>query len=445
MDNHPVSSTAESGVISGILANKDVIYDIVPLLAPDDFTEIAYRQLYESMLRVHNSGNIMDVRLIAIDLKEHKSMVSTEFLENHLGAFMPKATIMECAHKVRELADRRAAIVAAECFLAKARDMSLSMSEVLGNMPDVVDAMAGAKRLGGMQRLSDIAFDMITKIQENIMPNCIETYLDDLNKIIGGFHSGEMITLAGRPGTGKTALALNIATQAMLKGKSVGFFSLEMSQTQLIERMCASLSKVDAQKFRTRKFEGQDHDDIMRFYDLSKKMNGKVYDSTDVDINTIRAECRKWKRQDGLDLVVVDYLQLVKSTTRGRESSREREVAEISRGIKQLAIELGVPVLLLAQLNRRVEGDSNKTPRLSDLRESGAIEQDSDVVLFLTPWGIGDGSDLGVGVDLVVAKSRSSRTGIVKLVYMRKQLNFVPQAYASKYSDEISTKRRYNK
>jgi replicative DNA helicase len=182
---------------------------------------------------------------------------------------------------------------------------------------------------------------------------------------------------------------------------------------------------VNAQAFRTRRFTPGELIQIREFQSFADRWDAKMFDSPRVDPELIRAECRKWKRSMGLDLVVIDYLQLVQSGGGSRkDQNREREVAEISRSIKHLAIELDIPVLLLAQLNRSVENREDKTPRLSDLRESGSIEQDSDMVWFLSPWDTSSGAHPVVNVKLSVAKSRSSSTGHVMLQYVRRFLRF---------------------
>ena len=265
---------------------------------------------------------------------------------------------------------------------------------------------------------------MILSAERGDSIRTILTPYEQLNFITGGMHSGEMITLAGRPGTGKTALALNCAVSAMFAGNRVGVFSLEMSQRSLAERMCAATMSINAQVFRTRNFSHVDIELIRSFQKHADQMTAKVFDSPRIDPDVMRAECRKWKRSMGLDLVVIDYLQLVQSASSRKESNREREVAEISRAVKQLAIELDIPVLLLAQLNRSVENREDKTPRLSDLRESGSIEQDSDMVWFLTPWDTSKADLPVVDVKLSVAKSRSSSTGSLNLQYVRRFLRF---------------------
>lgn len=257
-----------------------------------------------------------------------------------------------------------------------------------------------------------------------------------LNTLIGGMFPGEQIVLAGRPGMGKTALALNIVEYALKKGHSCGVFSLEMTRFALTNRFCTSgrllgsSRGMDAQKFRTGEFEESDWRHIYEFASVMKNQRLRIWDRSGVRPSEVRAQARAWKREMGdLDLIIIDYLQLVEPESRG--ASREQEVGGMSRMFKKIALELEIPVLVLCQLSRAAE--SSKKPLLSHLRESGAIEQDADGVWFLWPKGGKKKKDKDEEeevnedvdeVDLIVAKGRGNRVGTVPLLYLRKHLQF---------------------
>lgn len=419
----PQSPEAERGVIGGVLARPDLYDEVCAILSQDDFYDVLARDCFKAMRGCIDRGDDINVVTLFIVMSEAGSTVTSvqvaDLLQN-----APITGTISLAKRVRELSERRAVVHASIKLFESAQNVAMPIKDAANDAARLIDNVLAGRSATGRQDLREIVASMVAKAESGEQVRTILTPYEQLNFITGGLHAGEMITLAGRPGTGKTALALNCATSAMFAGNRVGFFSLEMSQESLAERMCAATMSINAQAFRTRRFNPGEIDLIREFQNYADRMQAKVFDSPRVDPDMIRAECRKWGRSMGLDLVIIDYLQLVQPMTGKKDSTREREVAEISRSIKQLAIEMDVPVLLLAQLNRSVENREDKTPRLSDLRESGSIEQDSDMVWFLSPWNTASASHPVVDVKLSVAKSRSSSTGHVMLQYVRKNLRF---------------------
>lgn len=419
----PCSPDAERGVIGGIISRPALFEEVASILHKDDFYDPLSKECFQAMRSCTAKNDTINVVTLYIALAESGSKVTSLQLSDLLEKAPVTATI-SLAKKVRELSERRAIIQASITLFESASDIATDIKQAANEAAQLVDHVLTGRAAQGRQDLRDIVAEMIAEAEQGKRTKSIMTPFDRLNAITGGMHSGEMITLAGRPGTGKTALALNCAASAMFAGQHVGIFSLEMSQKSLAQRLCAATMSVNAQAFRTHRFNPGELDLIREFQSYADNFQAKVFDSPRVDPEMIRAECRKWKRTMGLDLVVIDYLQLIGSNSSKKDSSREREVAEISRSVKQLAIELDVPVLLLAQLNRAVESREDKKPRLSDLRESGSIEQDSDMVWFLSPWNIASDFLPVIDVKLSVAKSRSSSVGDVMLKYVRQNLRF---------------------
>jgi replicative DNA helicase len=419
----PQSPEAERGVIGGLLARPDLFDEVAAIVDKEDFHDTIARECFVGMKECVSRGEAINVVTLYIVLSESGSQITSIQLSDLMQNSPPTGTV-SLAKKVRELAERRAVMHASICLFESAQNVTTQVKDAANEAARLIDNVLAGRSTTGRQDLRDIVASMVAKAESGEQVRTILTPYEQLNFITGGLHAGEMITLAGRPGTGKTALALNCATSAMFAGNKVGFFSLEMSQESLAERMCAATMTINAQAFRTRRFNPGELDQIREFQKYADRMSAKVFDSPRVDPDMIRAECRKWRRSMGLDLVIIDYLQLVQPLSGKKDSTREREVAEISRSIKQLAIEMDIPVMLLAQLNRSVENREDKTPRLSDLRESGSIEQDSDMVWFLSPWNTASASHPVVDVKLTVAKSRSSSTGGVMLQYVRKNLRF---------------------
>lgn len=419
----PQSPEAERGVLGGIIARPKVFDEVAAIVAAEDFMDPFSRECFVGMAKCIEKGDDINVVTLYIVLAESGSAINSMQLSDLLQK-APATGTLSLAKTVRDLSERRSVMQASIALFESAQSVATDVKDAANEAARIIDNVLAGRAVAGRQDMREIVAEMIRKAEEGVKIKTILTPFDRLNAITGGLHSGEMITLAGRPGTGKTALALNVAASAMFAKQRVGIFSLEMSQESLAQRLCAATMSINAQAFRTRNFTPGELIQIREFQQYADRMSAKVFDSPRVNPDTIRAECRKWKRTMGLDLVIIDYLQLIGSSGTRKDQNREREVADISRSVKQLAIELDTPVLLLAQLNRAVETRADKKPMLSDLRESGSIEQDSDMVWFLSPWNIASDFLPVVDVKLNVAKSRSSSTGDVMLKYVRQNLRF---------------------
>lgn len=417
----PAIPDAECAIVAALLRNPDLINDIE--LSPEDFYDPTAKELFRAATGLHRRQDPVDSVSLAIELKETGSRFGSCEISKILG-YPPSGSAETLAKKIKEYALRRRLMSLSIKLHEAASDPSSAVMDAVSLFGKAVDDILCGRPGRATQELREIASEMLKNAFKNDRKRAILTPFPILDRITGGLHSAELVTLAGRPGTGKTALALNLASSAAFGGSRIGIFSLEMAQEALAQRICAACMGIDAQLFRTGKFTQTDIQQMKRFEQTTQRMSMKIFESPRVDPDLIRAECRAWKRREGLDLVIIDYLQLINASSSRKESTREREVAETTRSIKQLAVELGIPIILLAQLSRSVESRDDKTPRLSDLRESGCIEQDSDQVWFLTPWNIAQNELDIVNVRLIVAKSRNSSVGTVPLEYVRRHLRF---------------------
>jgi replicative DNA helicase len=257
-----------------------------------------------------------------------------------------------------------------------------------------------------------------------------------------GFQRSDLVIVAARPSVGKTSLALNIAEHAAVRdGKSVGVFSLEMSKEQLVLRLLSSVGDIDSQRLRTGFLEDLDFNRVANAMTQLSEASVYIDDTPNISTMELRTKARRLQAEAGLDLVIVDYLQLMQATTTSRDANRVQEVSEISRGLKALARELSVPVIALSQLSRQPEMRESKEPRLSDLRESGAIEQDADLVVFL--WrererGQEDQDGDVEEINLHLAKHRNGPTGRLKLMFKKRQTRFYPAAVGERYAESLA-------
>lgn len=423
----PAIPEAERALAAVILRSPNILDDLD--IGPDDFSDPAVREIWAAMMTLFRRGEPVDSVSLAILLRESGSRYGSAEIAQILS-YAPSGGARSLAAKIREYAQRRQIMQTMATAYTAAADQTVDMPHVIEPLAREVDGILAGRTDRQTQDVQAIMGAIMRDALHGIRVRPVLTPFPSLDRITGGLFSDELIVLAGRPGTGKTAMAGNVVMASMFAGRKVGMFSLEMSAAALVQRMAAAAQGIDAQAFRHGKYNQSDVAALKRFEmvvgRLAKEHGNplRICDAPRIDPDMIRAECRTWKRKGGLDLVVIDYLQLIQPYATRKESTREREVAEITRALKQLAIEVAVPILLLAQLNRAVEARKDQTPILSDLRESGSIEQDADQVWFLTPWNAAQNDVDMVSVRLSVAKSRSSATGSVPLEYHRRHLRF---------------------
>jgi replicative DNA helicase len=434
---------AERAVLGAVLADNAVIGDVGLVVSPEDFSSAAHAQIFAAMIGLYTTQRMVDHLTLSEELKTRGQLGAVGGPSYLMGLDQVVPVSSNAPHYAKIVKDkairRRLAQVSAEIFQLANQEAG-DLEVLLDEAQQRVFRIAEKKLLGDLKPVSElmeptlILLDSMQRTQSGVTG--LSTGFVDLDMLLTGLHPGELIILAARPGIGKTSLAMNVALHAALKEQdtAVGVFSLEMPADQLLMRLLASEARVDMKKLRGGRLTALDQE---KFQDAAAKLwNAPLYidDTGALSPFDLRAKARRLKQKDGrLKLLVVDYLQLMHQ--KGRVESRQLEVAEISRSLKGLAKEIGVPILALSQLNRKVEERKGGKPVLSDLRESGAIEQDADVVMFIhrDEEGEGEGEEgggrrLAREVELIIAKQRNGPTGSVDLVFLSEYTRFESRA-----------------
>ncbi|WP_419783562.1 replicative DNA helicase [Maridesulfovibrio sp.] len=431
MSAPPNNMELERAVLSAVIRdNGRNVDDLLPILkTPDHFYSPVHQNIWQTVLALHREQVPIDIVSLNDRLMKNgrsEACGGAVFLAELANDVQPVRHAKSWAMDLQGYARRRAMANLGQQLIEHAYTADADPSEFAATAQEVVDSVLEDRVDVGSQKPSEIIKEYVKYLEglEKRGGDGIKTHLYKLNSITGGFLPGEIVILAGRPSNGKTALALNFALHSIVRQVPVGIFSLEMMRYLLVNRFLASTHGINSMRFRDGKFSEGDWQNI---YDFAQYFEGtdpwlRIWDRPSLSASELRAQCRRWKREFGLRFAVVDYIQLVRPDSRG--GSREREVAEISRLMKETATECGITLLVLAQLNREVENRKSKIPLLSDLRESGAIEQDADQVVFIRPWNPKTTDDL-VEVTLDVAKSRNSNTGSLETMYRRRRLQFL--------------------
>ncbi|MHB1846675.1 MAG: replicative DNA helicase [Deltaproteobacteria bacterium] len=432
----PWDREAERAVLGAVLLDNDVFDDISSLLKAQDFYQPQHRQIFEAMVALRADGEAMDHLTVPARMRRLQESLDEVNVRTYvLGLDSGLATSANAAHWariVRRESRRRSIREAAGKILELAKDPTTEI-EALSAGAEQTLFEATQQTVGqDLRSMKDILPEVVRSLEELMKAPSgvtgISTGLVDLDRKTTGLHGGELVIVAGRPGMGKTTLALNMAVHAAVReNRVVAIFSLEMPEVQLVQRILASEALVDAQKLRTGDINQYDWNKLMEQSTRLFKTNLFLDGSPVLTATQIGSKSRKLKSRlkGALDLIVVDYLQLMEAPAMRRESSRAEDVALMSRALKQLAKELNLPVVALAQLSRDVEKKGRK-PMLSDLRESGAIEQDADVVLFIhrdETEQVDGGPERPT--ELILGKQRSGPVGTVEVLFQREFNRFV--------------------
>lgn len=426
----PAHPQAEQSVLGGVLINGRIFDDVAEVLSGAEFSSPAHRAIFAGMRTLHASGQPVDVLTVAEQLSRTGELLTVggvAYLSEICGASIAAASAVHYAHLVAEYAQRREVISAGLALVSGGHDLGAEMGDVLESARRNLDAAEPTEERGGGTPVEETAWylERLERLATSGQTPGLPTPFSALDRITAGLQPGEVGVIAARPGNGKTALALSLASYAANNEYPTGFISLEMSRDQLRNRIFAAGAHVDAQRFRNGHFPPEDLANIRHYANQHGAAPLMIDDFRGHKPSTIRRTLRTWQRRNGLRLLLIDYLQLVTPDTRARV--REVEVAEMSRAIKIMAGEFGVPIWLLVQVSREAVKDSRGL-RLHHLRESGAIEQDADIVLLIQPWDPKSPGD-GALVTIDVAKSRSSATGSFQLVYHKRYVDFKELAF----------------
>ncbi|MBX5482863.1 MAG: replicative DNA helicase [Myxococcaceae bacterium] len=432
---------AERAVLGAILADNQIISEVAALINAEDLAHPAHAQIFEAMLALERNSQKVDHLTLAEQLKSMGKLAAVggpAYLMN-LDQVVPlPSNAIQYATIVKDKAlRRRLAMVGREIQQLASQDVG-SLPELLDEAERKVFNIAEKKRVGDLKPVRELmegTLELLDKMKMNTSGvTGLATGFVDLDMQLTGLHPGELIVLAARPGIGKTSLAMNIAMHAALKeNRAVGIFSLEMPSEQLLMRLLASTARIDMKKLRGGRLTQLDEE---KFQEVAASLySAPLYidDTGSLSPFDLRAKARRLKQKDDrLGLIIVDYLQLM--SLKGAES-RQVEISQISRALKQLAKELDIPIIALSQLSRKVEDRKDGRPMLSDLRESGAIEQDADVVLFIhrSDGHNDDGGEEGssrraIEVELIVAKQRNGPIGSIDLIFLGEYTRFESRA-----------------
>ncbi|AOV06371.1 replicative DNA helicase [Sporosarcina ureilytica] len=429
----PHNNEAEQSVIGAVFLEPQALITAAEVLIPEDFYRIAHQKIFGTMLSLSDKGQPIDVVTVTEELtakKELEDVGGISYLTEVANSVPTAANIMHYANIVEEKSLLRRLIRVATQIVEDGFTREDEVEELLSEAEKNMMEVSNRKNAGDFKHIKDVlvqTYDNIEQLhtQQGEVTG-IPTGFTDLDKITAGFQRNDLIIVAARPSVGKTAFALNVAQNVATKtSENVAIFSLEMGADQLVMRILCAEGNIDAQVMRTGSLEDEDWRKLTMAMGSLSNAGIFIDDSSGIRVNEIRSKCRRLQQEHGLGMVIIDYLQLIQGSGRSGEN-RQQEVSEISRSLKGLARELKIPVIALSQLSRGVEQRQDKRPMMSDLRESGSIEQDADIVSFLYREDYYDKETENENmIEIIIAKQRNGPTGTVTLAFAKEYNKFV--------------------
>ena len=429
----PHSVEAEQSVVGAMLMDKDAILTASELISGQDFYQSAYGVIFDSMVELFNEGRPVDLVTLQDRLKEKDvppEISSLEFVRDLVTAVPTSANVKYYAEIVADKSMMRRLIKLNDELSNICYAGNEPLPAILEKTEKSVFELLQKRNLGEYTPIRQVvlnALDRIERASKNKgTVTGIPTGFNDLDYKLSGLQPSDLVLVAARPSMGKTAFVLNIAQYvAFKKEKGVAIFSLEMSKEQLVNRLFSLESQVDSQAIRTGNLKDSDWEKLIEGAGIIGKSNLIIDDTPGISVSELRSKCRKYKLEHDIQLVIIDYLQLMTGSVGRHSESRQQEISEISRSLKALARELNVPVVALSQLSRAVEGRPDKRPMLSDLRESGAIEQDADVVMFIyRDEYYNKDTEYKKQAEIIIAKQRNGPVGTVHLAWLADYTKF---------------------
>lgn len=429
----PHDLEAEQAIIGSMLTDKDAVISSIEILKEKDFYREDNQAIYSAILNLYNRAEPIDIITVKAELEtmgKFEQVGGLDYLAELPDKVPTTANALKYIKIVEEKAILRNLIKTANEIIELGYDVTTDVEDIMEDAEKKIFNLMQNKNQKGYTPIKDVLVDSFTQLEQlyNKKQHItgVPTGFTQLDYKTAGFQKSDLILIAARPAMGKSAFALNIATNAAIKSKiPVVIFSLEMSKEQMVNRILCSEAMVDSNKVRTGKLDENDWTKLAGSVGPLSEAEIYIDDTPGISVMEIRAKCRKLKLEKNIGMVVIDYLQLVQGSSK-RNGSREQEISEISRSLKILAKEIGVPVIALSQLSRAVEQRPDHRPMLSDLRESGAIEQDADIVMFLYRDDYyNEDSEKKDIAEVILAKHRGGSTGTVELLWLGSYTKFV--------------------
>lgn len=421
----PQSIEAEQSVVGSMLLDKEAIATATEILKPEDFYKEAHGAIFDAIVQIYNRSQPVDLITLSEQLKNTnilEEVGGVGYISDLANAVPSSSNVRYYAKIVEEKSLMRKLIRASSEILDRTYEGTEEVNDLIEMAEKRIFDISQGRSSEGFTPISQVlleAFDKIEQVFQNKgQITGISTGFSDIDSKTSGMQKSDFILVAARPSMGKTAFALNVAQHVAVKEKkTVAIFSLEMSKDQLIHRMLSAETHIDSQKLRTGDLGENDWDRLAKGMAILSEVPIFIDDTPGIGVMEMRSKCRRLKMEHGLDLILIDYLQLMSGDR--RSDSRQQEISDISRALKALAREMDCPVIALSQLSRAPEARADHRPILSDLRESGAIEQDADVVMFLyrDEYYHPDTEEKNIG-EVNIAKQRNGPTGIIKLVWL---------------------------
>lgn len=429
----PHDEDAEQAVLGSMLTDNDAVMAAVEVLKEDAFYREDNKIIYQAILNLYSKSEPIDIITLKDELEsmgKFEQVGGFEYLASLPDKVPTTANVQKYIKIVEEKSVLRNLIKTANEIIELGYNPTEDVEDIMDRAEKKIFDIMQSKNTKSYTPIKDVLVESFTNLEklynQKQHVTGVPTQFYDLDDKTAGLHGSELILVAARPAMGKTAFALNIATNAALRANvPVAIFSLEMSKDQLVNRMLCSEAMVDSNKVRTGKLDEEDWTKLAEAIGPLSEAGVYIDDTPGISVMEIRTKCRKLKMEKNIGLVVIDYLQLISGSNK-RNGSREQEISEISRSLKVLAKELNVPVIALSQLSRAVEQRDDHRPMLSDLRESGAIEQDADIVMFLyrDDYYNKESAEKDIA-EVIIAKQRGGSTGTVKLYWMGNYTKFV--------------------
>lgn len=431
----PHDLSAEKSVLGSMLMDVRAVDSALEILTADDFYAKSNGLIFESMKEIHTEGRPIDAVTLSAKLKEKGApdeLSGIDYIKELLESVPTSANIKYYAGIVHDKSVFRSLIKCCEEIASDCYKGTESLEAMMERAEREIFALVRSGKTEDFVPVAEIVISALAKIEEAAKTKGgitgLSTGFTDLDIITTGLQKSDFLLVAARPSMGKTAFALSVLDYVVCrKNQSAAIFSLEMSKEQLINRLFAMEARIDAQKIRSGNLEDEEWESLMESAELIGASRLIIDDTPGISVTELRSKCRKYKLEHDISLVVIDYIQLMSSGS--RIESRQQELSEISRSLKSLARELDIPVIALSQLNRSVETRSDHRPMMSDIRESGAIEQDADVIMFLyrDDYYNPETEDRNVA-EVIIAKQRNGPTGTIKLTWQPKYTRFVNMA-----------------